>query len=81
MPTSLHFVTIARWYRIAIVGEVSRTRRRCSPREILREDYLVPLGLSANQLAQALNVPANRVSGIVARKRAVTADTALRARQ
>lgn len=52
--------------------------RPIHPGEILREEYLVPLGLSANALAQTLGVPANRISGIVAGKRAVTADTALR---
>ncbi|HMI88388.1 MAG TPA: HigA family addiction module antitoxin [Polyangiaceae bacterium] len=48
------------------------------PGEILREEYLVPLNLSANALAQVLGVPTNRISAIVAEKRAVTADTALR---
>ena len=38
----------------------------------------MPLGMSANALAQAIGVPANRVSGIVKGKRGVTADTALR---
>jgi addiction module HigA family antidote len=52
--------------------------RPIHPGEILREEYLVPLGLSANVLAQTLGVPANRISGIVAGKRSVTADTALR---
>jgi addiction module HigA family antidote len=52
--------------------------RPIHPGEILREEYLVPLALSANALAQVLGVPANRISGIVAGKRAVTADTALR---
>jgi antitoxin HigA-1 len=52
--------------------------RPIHPGEILREEYLVPLVLSANALAQALGVPANRISGIVAGKRSVTADTALR---
>jgi addiction module HigA family antidote len=46
--------------------------------EILREEYLHPLDMSANALAQAIGVPANRVSLIVAGERAVTADTALR---
>ena len=50
--------------------------RPIHPGEILREEYLVPLGLSANALAQVLGVPANRISAIVAEKRAVTADTA-----
>ncbi len=52
--------------------------RPIHPGEILREEYLVPLGMSANALATALHVPANRISGIVAGKRSVTADTALR---
>ena len=52
--------------------------RPIHPGEILREEYLIPLSLSANALAHALGVPANRVSGIVAGKRSVTADTALR---
>jgi antitoxin HigA-1 len=52
--------------------------RPMHPGEMLREEFLVPLKLSANKLAQANGVPANRVSGIVAEKRALTADTALR---
>lgn len=52
--------------------------RPIHPGEILREEYLRPLGMSANRLAQALGVPANRISGIVSGARAVTADTALR---
>ncbi len=52
--------------------------RPIHPGEIIREEYLAPLGMSANALAQALCVPANRISGIIAGKRAVTADTALR---
>ncbi len=52
--------------------------RPIHPGEILREEYLVHLGMSASMLAKALRVPANRISGIVAEKRAVTADTALR---
>jgi addiction module HigA family antidote len=52
--------------------------RPVHPGEMLREEFLVPLGISANQLAQAMGVPANRVSGILNEKRALTADTALR---
>ena len=48
------------------------------PGEILREEFMVPLGLSANALARALHVPPNRITGIVGEKRAITADTALR---
>ena len=52
--------------------------RPIHPGEILREEYLVPLGMSANALAQAIGVPANRISDVIRAKRAVTADTALR---
>jgi addiction module HigA family antidote len=52
--------------------------RPIHPGEILREEYLIPLGMSSNMLAKALRVPANRVSGIVKETRSVTADTALR---
>jgi addiction module HigA family antidote len=44
----------------------------------LREDFLVPLGLSANALALALRVPVTRISEIVRQRRGITADTALR---
>jgi len=52
--------------------------RPVHPGEILREDYLVPLGMSANALAKALNVPAPRVNDIVRERRGVTADSAMR---
>jgi addiction module HigA family antidote len=52
--------------------------RPVHPGEVLREDYLVPLGLSVNALANALAVPATRIHEIVKERRAVTADTAAR---
>lgn len=52
--------------------------RPVHPGEVLREDCLKPLGMSANELARALHVPANRISLILVGKRAMTADTALR---
>jgi len=52
--------------------------RPIHPGEILREDVLKELGLSANALAKALGVPANRVTGILHGKRAISADTAIR---
>ena len=48
------------------------------PGEILAEDFLEPLGLSANALALALRVPANRIGAILKGQRGVSADTALR---
>jgi addiction module HigA family antidote len=52
--------------------------RPVHPGEILREDYLVPLGMSATALAKALNVPGQRINEIVRGRRSVTADTAMR---
>jgi addiction module HigA family antidote len=48
------------------------------PGDVLRCDFLEPLGLSAHALAMALRVPANRITAILAGQRAVTAETALR---
>jgi len=48
------------------------------PGEVLRHDFLEPLGLSAHALALARRVPANRITTILAGERAVTAETALR---
>jgi addiction module HigA family antidote len=48
------------------------------PGEILREDFMRPLGLSMNALARDLGVPPNRISAILSGRRALTADTALR---
>ena len=52
--------------------------RPVHPGEILREDYLMPLNMSANALAKALNVPAPRINDIVLERRGVSADTAMR---
>ncbi|MGF6900692.1 addiction module HigA family antidote [Paraburkholderia sp. GAS348] len=48
------------------------------PGEILRSEFLEPLGMSVNALALALRVPAPRINDIVRGKRAISADTALR---
>lgn len=52
--------------------------RPVHPGEILREDYLIPLNMSARALAAALHVPAARVNDIVRERRGITADTAMR---
>lgn len=49
-----------------------------TPGEILKEEFMEPHGLSANRLARDIDVPANRISEIIAGRRAITADTALR---
>ena len=48
------------------------------PGEILRDEFMVPFGISINALARDIDVPPNRISEIVNGKRAITADTALR---
>jgi antitoxin HigA-1 len=48
------------------------------PGEFLRDDFLSPMGLSANALAMALRVPVTRISEILRERRGITADTALR---
>jgi len=52
--------------------------RPVHPGEVLREDYLIPLNMSANALSKALNVPAPRINDIVRKRRGVSADTAMR---
>lgn len=52
--------------------------RPVHPGEVLREDFLIPLDLSANALAKALHVTPARINDIVRERRGVTADTALR---
>jgi len=46
--------------------------------EILSEEFLIPLGLSAYKLAQAINVPVSRIQDILHNRRKITADTSLR---
>jgi antitoxin HigA-1 len=48
------------------------------PGEILREEFMRPLGLTVNRLALELRVPVTRMAEIVHRRRSVTSDTALR---
>ncbi len=48
------------------------------PGEVLQEEFLIPLGISAYRLSKELMVPQTRISGIIHGKRSVTADTAIR---
>ena len=48
------------------------------PGEILKEEFLSPMNVSAYRLAKEINVPETRISEIIRGKRAVTADTAIR---
>jgi len=74
---------MTRWLRLRHLtinegkGAVGASMRPIHPGEILREG-LAELELSANALADALGVPASRITAILKEKRTVTADTALR---
>ena len=57
---------------------ISNGMRPIHPGEVLREEFLQPMGLTAHALAMALQVPAPRINDIVRERRAVTVDTALR---
>ncbi len=57
---------------------IENRMRPIHPGEILREEFLAPLGMSVNALAVALHVPVTRMHEIVKERRAVTPDTALR---
>lgn len=57
---------------------ITNGMRPIHPGEVLREEFLQPMGLTAHALAMALLVPAPRINDIVRERRAVTVDTALR---
>lgn len=57
---------------------IRKGMRPVHPGEVLREDYLVPLGMRANALARALNVPVSRINDVVRERRRVKAEMALR---
>ena len=57
---------------------MAKLLKNSHPGEILQEEFLEPLGLSQNALAQAIGVPSNRINDIVRGRRGITADTDLR---
>jgi len=57
---------------------VRNKMRPIHPGEILREEYLKPMGMSVNSLSKALNVTPARINDIVRERRGISADTALR---
>jgi addiction module HigA family antidote len=67
-------------YRVHYPPRRSKAKRAppMHPGEVLREEFLVPLGLSAGALAKAMAVPRTRVERIAAESIGITADTALR---
>src|SRR3989442_10744900 len=83
---------MAKTSKLISPGQTKRRRRRAGgkmaeakkrmppvhPGEILREDFMKPLGLTVNKLALDLHVPATRIDEIVHERRRITAETALR---
>jgi addiction module HigA family antidote len=69
---------------LTITEQVNRMKtskngmRPIHPGEVLREEFLIPLNLTAHALALALHVPAPRINDIVRERRAVSVDTAMR---
>ena len=57
---------------------IKNNMRPIHPGEILREEYLVPLGMTPNALSIELRVPAPRINEVVRERRGITTDTALR---
>jgi addiction module HigA family antidote len=57
---------------------MARKLKPVRPGEILREEFMKPLGLSMNKLALDLRVPVTRIAEIVHQRRGITTDTALR---
>jgi len=66
MPAKKHSVTKPKW------------GWNIHPGEILREEFLKPMGISVYQLARRIHLTRSRVNDIVLERRAITADTALR---
>src|SRR6266480_6120395 len=60
------------------MGKSEQLMAPVHPGEILREDFMKPMGLSVNKLALDLHVPATRIGEIVHERRRITAETALR---
>jgi addiction module HigA family antidote len=52
--------------------------RNIHPGEVLLEEFLIPLGISAYRLSKEISIPQTRISEIIKGKRRITADTALR---
>lgn len=52
--------------------------RNIHPGEVLQEEFLIPLGISAYRLSKDTHIPQTRISAIIKGNRRITADTALR---
>ena len=57
---------------------MAKKRKPVHPGEVLREEFMAPLGLTMNRMAMDLRVPVTRIADIANERRGITADTALR---
>ena len=64
--------------RIITMVHIPTDREPTHPGEMILEEFLIPMGISQKQLADAMHVPFQRVNEIVNRRRGVTTETALR---
>ena len=78
MPTRSRSLTATEAKSKSAGLEEGARRAPLHPGEMLREEFMKPLGLSSNALAMELRVPVTRISEIVRQRRGITADTALR---
>lgn len=79
MADNLVTIDTLRWaYRDAEAAGDFETLPPIYPGEILREEFMVPLGLSAGQLAKALDLPRSRIERVVKEEIGISTDTALR---
>ena len=78
MPTTWKSLTITGDEDFSKPLEITGRMKPVHPGEILREEFLVPLGVSAITAAKACGVPRTRIERLVREETAVTADTALR---
>src|SRR5438046_1692906 len=84
-PVAL-MLCMARWQRLPSrnrglplsENKVAKKMKPVHPGEILREEFMIPLGLSMAKMAMALRVPVTRIADIVNERRRITSDTALR---
>ena len=53
-------------------------RAEITPGDVLKQEFMIPLGLSANGLAKHIGVPTNRITGIINGTRGISADTAIK---
>jgi len=65
-------------FRLSLKTKEMAKLKNIHPGEVLLEEFLVPLGISAYKLAKDINIPQTRVSEILKGNRRITADTALR---